>query len=116
MLWGLGHSFLSLSFFATAYGFLAGSFESLFPRFATAVTEDADAEITFYGFFEFERGLGMVLAGPIGSILVQRFKDESTDGYAGGRYVGIVIFVGVSLGVSSLAGIGWFLRQNKWYR
>jgi hypothetical protein len=105
---------LTLSFFAISYGFLAGSFESLFPRFATALTDDPDAESTFYVLFEFERGLGMMLAGPISSVLIKRFAEGG--GYGMAKYAGIVVFVGSALFVSSWAGGGWFVRGRKWYR
>jgi MFS family permease len=117
-LWGMARTFLPLLLFSMIFGFLGGSFESLFPRFATAMTSDPDAEITFYGFFEFERGLGMVLAGPISSVLVQRFKDSGAGlgSYGGGVYVGIVVFTGITLGVSAFAGVGWFFRARRWYK
>jgi len=105
---------LSLCFFAICYGFLAGSFEALFPRFATAMTEDPDAELTFYGLFEFERGLGMVLAGPVSSVLVENFAFGV--GFGLGKYMGLIIFVGSTLFVSSLAGTGWFFRHKSWYK
>jgi hypothetical protein len=113
-LWGLGKSMLDMCLFAICYGFLAGSFESLFPRFATAMTDDANAELTFYGFFEFERGLGMVLAGPISSILIQKVADGT--GYGMGKYMGVVLFVGSALFVSSWSGLGWFVRRKSWYK
>jgi hypothetical protein len=105
---------LTLSLFSISYGFLAGSFESLFPRFATALTDSPDAELTFYGLFEFERGLGMVLAGPISSVLIKQFGEGN--GYGMGKYAGIVVFVESTLFVSSWAGVGWFVRGRKWYR
>lgn len=78
------------------------------------MTEDPDAEITFYGFFEFERGLGMVLAGPFASVLLGETVEVGV--YGLGMYMGIVMFVGSVLFVSSLAGVGWFFRNRRRYK
>ncbi|KAL2066173.1 hypothetical protein VTL71DRAFT_2244 [Oculimacula yallundae] len=114
LIWGLSKTFLHLTIFALLFGFTAGSFEALFPRFATALTEDPDAELTFFGFFEFQRGLGMVLAGPVSAALVG--GHVNVEGYGVEMYRGIVIFVGVCLVVCSFSGVGWFVRGRKWYR
>lgn len=114
LLWGLSKTLAPLIIFSLVYGFLAGGFESLFPRFATALTDDPDAELTFYGMFEFERGVGIVLAGPLCSVLIGNSLDLTT--YGVGRYEGIVLFVGTALFVTSLGGLGWFVRSQNWYR
>lgn len=97
---------MPLCFFTIFYGFLGGGFESLFPRFVTALTKDAAAELLFYGLFEFERGLGIVLAGPVSGLLVG--KIVTIDSFGLGMYGGIVLFVGITLGIASVAGVGWF--------
>ncbi|RDW77830.1 hypothetical protein BP6252_05883 [Coleophoma cylindrospora] len=113
-LWGLGKTLAPLVIFSLLFGFMAGGFESLFPRFATALTKDPDTELTFYGMFEFERGVGIVLAGPICSGLMQNEVDL-TD-YGVGRYKSIVLLVGTALLVTSLGGLGWRFRGKSWYR
>jgi hypothetical protein len=102
---------VDLCIFPLLYGFLAGSFESLFARFATASTDNPAVELTFY---EFERGLGMVLAGPISSALMETLVDARLYGLL--KYQEIVLFVGSALFVGSLAGVGWFFRGMSWYR
>ncbi|KAH6718038.1 major facilitator superfamily domain-containing protein [Leptodontidium sp. MPI-SDFR-AT-0119] len=114
VLWGLGKTMLHLCILALLFGFTAGSFEALFPRFATALTDNPSAELTFFGFFEFQRGLGMVLAGPISSALIGRVVIE--EGYGIERYKGIILFVGSVLVVCSFSGVGWLLRGKTWYR
>ncbi|PVH83628.1 MFS general substrate transporter [Cadophora sp. DSE1049] len=114
VLWGLSKTMLHLCFFALLFGFMAGSFEALFPRFATALTDNPAAELTFFGFFEFERGLGMVFAGPISSALIGRVVIEGDYGIE--KYKGIILFVGSVLLVCSFSGVGWLFRGKKWYR
>ncbi|KAH7370445.1 major facilitator superfamily domain-containing protein [Rhexocercosporidium sp. MPI-PUGE-AT-0058] len=113
-LWGLSKTMLHLCFFSLLFGYMAGSFEALFPRFATALTDNPSAELTFFGFFEFQRGLGMVLAGPISSALIGRVVIE--EGYGIEKYKGIILFVGSILFVCSFSGVGWLFRGKKWYR
>ena len=114
VLWGLSKTMIHLCFFAFLFGFMAGSFEALFPRFATALTDNPAAELTFVGFFEFERGLGMVLAGPISSALIGRVVIEGDYGVE--KYKGIILFVGSVLLVCSFSGVGWLFKGKKWYR
>ena len=105
---------LDLCIFSLLYGYLAGSFESLFPRFATALTDNPAAELTFYGIFEFERGLGMVLAGPISSGLIGTLVDSRSYGLL--KYQDTILFVGSAFLIGSLAGVGWFFRGRSWYK
>lgn len=114
VLWGLSKTMLHLCFFALLFGFMAGSFEALFPRFATALTDNPAAELTFFGFFEFERGLGMVLAGPISSALLGRVVIEGDYGVE--KYKRIILFVGSVLFICSFSGVGWLFKGKKWYR
>ncbi|KAH7417975.1 major facilitator superfamily domain-containing protein [Cadophora sp. MPI-SDFR-AT-0126] len=114
VLWGLSKTMLHLCFFALLFGFMAGSFEALFPRFATALTDNPAAELTFFGFFEFERGLGMVLAGPISSALIGSVVIVGDYGIE--KYKGIILFVGSVLLLCSFSGVGWLFRGKKWYR
>ncbi|XMA10557.1 hypothetical protein WAI453_003348 [Rhynchosporium graminicola] len=83
---------LLLAFSALPFGYKAGSFTALLPRFAMVLREDPDAVLTFFRFFEFEKGLGMVLAKPTSAALMGgRVRVE---GYDLLRWQRIVLFVG----------------------
>jgi MFS family permease len=47
--WSFSKSFAPLNVFSLMYGFIGRGFESFSPRFATALTDDPDAELTYYG-------------------------------------------------------------------
>jgi uncharacterized protein YjeT (DUF2065 family) len=112
--WGLSKTMVDLCIFALLYGFFAGGFESLFPRFATALTDDPEEELTFYGLFEFQRGLGMVLAGPVSGLLIKSVVNVQMYGLE--KYGHVVLITGTALILGSLAGVGWFFRGKSWYR
>lgn len=107
-LWIPGSSLATLMAFTIAYGLLGGGFEALFPRFVTALTEDPGAELFFYGLMEFERGLGIIVAGPLSGAIMGLAKVSG--GGEGGLYVGIGMFAGILFSVASIGGLGWFWR------
>jgi MFS family permease len=68
-LWYLAPFFSTLVLFSLLCGFFAGSYVVLYSRFISLLTTDSNTSIWLYGVFAFERGLGIVLAGPISGAL-----------------------------------------------
>jgi hypothetical protein len=64
--------------------------------------------------YEFECGLGIVLAGPVCSAPMENTIEKSKYGIE--RYEQIVLFVGTALFITSLAGFGWCFRGKGWYK
>ena len=91
------------------YGLLAGGYSVLYCRFATALTDNPKTGLFIYSIFEFERGLGSILAGPISSSLM--LKDVDVGRYGIMKYERLIYFIGTALLISSLGGIGYFFQD-----
>lgn len=75
-------------------------------RFMTAISDgDLDTGIWLYGFFDLERGIGIVAAGPISAALVQRGKGLYGDTVR--EYDYLILLVGAGMAVSCLSVVGW---------
>lgn len=101
--------FLYLSL--ASHGFLGGDFEALFPRLVTSLTQDPGAELLFYGILEFERGLSIIIAGPLGGVLVRMGKANGVVEKV--LYGRVGIFVGTVFLIVPIGGLGWVLRSRK---
>jgi len=110
-LWVPGAGFISLFMFSITYGFLGGGFEALFPRFVTSLTKDPGAELLFYGVLEFERGLGIVIAGPLSGVIMSMAKAD--EGAERELYARIGVFIGTTFLIASIGGLGWLWRGTK---
>ncbi|KAF8608593.1 MFS general substrate transporter [Ceratobasidium sp. AG-I] len=105
LLWGLASNLASLLSFALIYGFLAGGFSSLWPKFASTVAKDDPHLIArLMSIFIAGRGVGNVLAAPISSSLLQSNLSNAKYAYGLKNYGPLIIFTGIAL-FSSTIGI-----------
>jgi hypothetical protein len=118
MLWGFAKSLGPLLVFSVLYGIFAGGYSVLYCRFATSLTSSLSGTLTqratglwLYSIFEFQRGLGNIVGGVVSGLLVRGPVMDS--GYGVGRYEALVLLVGGSMLVSSLGGLGNFLRAER---
>lgn len=79
----------------------------------TAITSDLDTGLWLYGFFDLERGLGVVLAGPLSSLMVEHgetlFGVGSVDAYRM-----LILAVAGGMAVSCLSAVGWgFVKKER---
>ncbi|KAI8799410.1 major facilitator superfamily domain-containing protein [Cladochytrium replicatum] len=88
--WWLAESLPVLAVFAIVYGFFGAGFTAIWARMSTAVTDDAAAGPIVFALFNFGKGIGNVLTGPIGGSLV------STSGTPL-AYRGVIIFSGACM-------------------
>ncbi|KAI1321553.1 major facilitator superfamily domain-containing protein [Xylariaceae sp. FL0255] len=112
-LWKLSGSTDSLPIlivFALAYGFFAAGYTATWARMSTAIADDVTAVPMVFCLLNFGKGIGNVLAGPIGGLLV--FASESS-GPPSSSYRWIIIFTGVSMFASSLTISTRYLRHLK---
>ncbi|KAJ4296429.1 hypothetical protein N0V90_006474 [Kalmusia sp. IMI 367209] len=108
--WGLARSFLPLAFFAIPYGFFGAGYTAMWARMVTAVSEEASASQAIFGCFNFGKGVGNVLAGPISAGLLRIGGNGA--GYGHGVYGIVVIFTGVCLLLSAVSlGTVYFRRK-----
>jgi predicted MFS family arabinose efflux permease len=97
--WGLARSLLPLIFFVLLYGFFGAGYTAMWARMVTAVSDEPSASQAMFGLFCWGKGIGNVLAGPIGAGLLRRSND--TNGYGHGMYKAVVMFTGISLLLSA---------------
>tara|TARA_R110002003_G_scaffold1048_20_gene22349 strand:- start:7281 stop:8660 length:1380 start_codon:yes stop_codon:yes gene_type:complete len=97
--WGLARSLLPLIFFVLLYGFFGAGYTAMWARMVTAVSDEPSASQAMFGLFCWGKGIGNVLAGPIGAGLLRRSSD--TNGYGHGIYKAVVMFTGISLLLSA---------------
>ncbi|KAI0425731.1 major facilitator superfamily domain-containing protein [Xylaria sp. FL1042] len=98
-LWRLAESLPVLVIFAITYGFFGAGFTATWARMSTAVTDDVTAGPIVFSLLNFGKGIGNVLAGPIGGSLVSISK--STAGPSSLSYRWVIIFTGVSMFASA---------------
>jgi predicted MFS family arabinose efflux permease len=94
-LWGLATSMPLLVVFALTYGFFAAGYTAMWARMSTAVTSDAMTMPVVFGLFNFGKGIGNVLAGPISSTLL--FRGTFLEGYGAAKYMPVIVFTGCSM-------------------
>ncbi|ORY07784.1 major facilitator superfamily domain-containing protein [Clohesyomyces aquaticus] len=101
--WGPARSLSPLIVFVLLYGFFGAGYTAMWARMASSVSEEPSASQAMFGLFNCGKGIGNVLAGPIGAGLLRWSSGDV--GYDVGNDVGIyksvVIFTGVSLILSA---------------
>jgi MFS family permease len=98
-------TFSGLSAFSLLWGFFAASYDVLFARICTVLTDDADDALILYGFLSFERGIAVLLEGSISVAIV----DNAEEGYS--KYRKLLQLSAWCMLASSLCGFGYFRRS-----
>jgi len=109
--WGVARSFALLIFFALLYGFFGTGYTAMWARMVTAISAEPSASQAMFSIFCFGKGLGNVLAGPIGAGLLRASTDNG--GYGYGTYRAVVIFTGVCLVLSGISLIAAYFRPSR---
>ena len=78
VIWNLAHSLPVLIVFAITYGFFGAGFTAIWARMSTAITDDVTAGPIVFTLLNFGKGIGNVLAGPIGGLLVSQTTESRT--------------------------------------
>ncbi|KAK5679598.1 hypothetical protein LTS10_008419 [Elasticomyces elasticus] len=120
LLWGPAKGYAYLAFFMVLWGLFSASYSVLFTRmcsFLTEVVDESDdresVNMIIYSFFNFERGVSIVLSGPVSSWLVDQSRPIDVGQYGLGRYASVTWFTTLSMLGSSLIGIGWLWSRPK---
>ncbi|KAI1199183.1 major facilitator superfamily domain-containing protein [Nemania serpens] len=108
-LWGLAKSLPALIVFAIVYGFFGAGFTATWARMSTAITDDVTAGPIVFTLLNFGKGIGNVLAGPIGGTLVSISKSTETPSLT---YHSVIVFTAVSMFASAFI---IFLRFAKYF-
>lgn len=108
-MWRLAQSLPVLIVFAIVYGFFGAGFTALWARMSTAITDDVTAGPIVFSLLNFGKGIGNVLAGPVGGFLVSNSKPTGAPSSLSYRWV--IVFTGVCMFAS---GCTIFLRYSKY--
>jgi len=102
-IWGSSHGFISLLIFGILYGLFSGGYSVLYSRFVTVLTKEANMGLWLYSVLEFQRGIGNLVGGTVSSIVI----DDAV-----AKYDDLILFIGITLLISSLSGTGyWVFRM-----
>ncbi|KAK3068029.1 hypothetical protein LTR53_014714 [Teratosphaeriaceae sp. CCFEE 6253] len=112
LLWGPAKGMTYLIPFALIWGFFSASYSVLFTRVCSFLTEQHrwgqdhdDISMLLYGFFNFERGVSLLMEGPLSSWLIGQDRPIDGNRYGLGRYASVIEFTVLSL-LSALGGSG----------
>lgn len=97
-MWGLAQTFPVLIVFAVIYGFFAAGYTAIWARMSTAITDDATAAPIVFSLLNFGKGIGNVLAGPVGGFLV---SGSMSTGPSSVSYRWVIIFTGARMFASA---------------
>lgn len=98
-MWRLAESLTVLIFFAIVYGFFGAGFTAIWARMSTAVTDDVTAGPIVFTLLNFGKGVGNILAGPIGGLLVS--KPDSAGTPLSSSYRWVIVFTGTCMFAST---------------
>lgn len=77
-LWRMAESLSVLIVFAIVYGFFGTGYTAIWGRMSTAITDDTTAAPMVFCLLNFGKGIGNVLAGPVGGALVASSRSVET--------------------------------------
>lgn len=90
--WGIAHTFGVLVAFALIYGFFAAGYTATWARMGSKISSEPSTAFTAFGLLNFQKGIGNVLAGPIGGSLLSNAIEVGR--YGAGKYEAVVLFTG----------------------
>ncbi|KAF5619159.1 monocarboxylate transporter 2 [Fusarium tjaetaba] len=97
-MWRLADYFPVLIGYTILYGFFGAGFTAIWARMSTTVTDDATAGPIVFGLLNFGKGVGNVLAGPIGGLLVHNSSalqhSSAAESLNASSYYWVIIFTG----------------------
>ncbi|KAI9158185.1 MFS-type transporter pynF [Paramyrothecium foliicola] len=104
LLWGFASSLPTLMAFSIIYGWFAGGFVILWPKFGGILSDDPGA---VFSMMAFGKGVGNILTGPISAPLM---TGPLQSGYGLNRFEPLILYLGSMMLVSSLGILGWPVR------
>ncbi|KAF7548522.1 hypothetical protein G7046_g8650 [Stylonectria norvegica] len=105
-IWGFARSLATLIVFSLVYGWFAGAFVVLWPKFGSILSEDPQPVYSIMGF---GKGIGSIVTGPI---TAQLLTGSVTSGYGLGKYQPLILYLGSFMLCSSLGILGWPLSKR----
>jgi MFS family permease len=112
VLWYMAKSFEWLLVFSMLFGLFAGGYSVLWAGFNATLTDNPATGLWLYGLLAFQRGLGNILSGPI-SVELFKLTSKYVSADQPDAYKPTIIFVVITLVVSSLGGLSHFFRRDR---
>jgi MFS family permease len=107
--WGIAHSIRLLMTFSLLYGFSAAGYTALWGRMGTSVSSEPTGAFAAFGFLNFGKGVGNMLAGPVGGALLKEMVHVGSYGCT--KYESVVLFTGSCMIVSSMTIVLYYFRE-----
>jgi MFS family permease len=113
--WYSAQDFAQLMFFGVLFGMVAGGYSALWPRFICTLTSDEFANLFLYSLLAAGRGVGNLVASPLGILIMARSAKDTDKPQS--QYRSMILFVAAAfllsffISVSSHA-LEW-LRNRK---
>ncbi|KAH8883262.1 MFS general substrate transporter [Thozetella sp. PMI_491] len=106
-IWGFANSLGALMAFSIVYGWFAGAFAILWPKFGSILSEDPQP---VYSMMLLGKGIGSIAIGPISAGLLNQ---PISAGYGIGKFQPLILFLGGAMFCSSMGVVGWPLRRRQ---
>jgi MFS family permease len=111
-LWYFGHTAGTVLAYSVLFGLFTGGFTSLWARFNMSLSSDKATQEFAYGLLATQRGLGIVLAGPISTALFRMGSDVALPATRH-MYGPLTLFVFACTIMASFGGLGFVLPKEK---
>ena len=103
-IWGFARSLEALIIFSVLYGWFAGAFVVLWPKFGSVLADDPQP---VYSMMAFGKGIGNL------AITAKLLTHPVTSGYGMGKFQPLFIYLGSFMLRSSLGILGWPLKRRS---
>jgi MFS family permease len=107
--WGVAHTFGVLTVFSLFYGFFGAGYTALWGRMGTAVSSEPTGAFAAFGCLNFGKGVGNILAGPVGGALLKEIVHVRS--YGATRYESVILFTGSCMILSSATVLLGYCRK-----
>ncbi|KAM0751381.1 putative monocarboxylic acid transporter [Meredithblackwellia eburnea MCA 4105] len=115
LLWGFSTNIKILSIFCIAFGALGLSFPAIWTPMLNVIARDDPILIGhLFSVFAFLRGLGNITSGPVSNaLLASNIMAGSKGGYGVKNYGSLMLYTGLTLVASSIAGVLYRDRRSE---
>lgn len=110
--WGVAHTFGALVVFSLLYGFFAAGYTATWARMGTRISREPTAAFAAFGLLNFQKGIGNVLAGPIGGSLLRNAVEVGS--YGAKMYEVVILFTGSCMLLSAATIPLYYAIPAKW--
>ena len=114
LIWAFSRELWALAIYSFLYGGTAGGYAVLRPRFAAGIVghdKNEEQSLLIFGILTAMRGSAIVASGFVSTTQLDETA-RVTEGYGAHKWVRIIVYTGVMMGVASLGALGFFVRPT----